>query len=424
MKSKLQSGFYTILPAIMVLLFAGFTGKDNPKSTLISGGELTFTVRTVTQNGTYAPKNVFAIWIEDADGFVKTRKAMANQRKQYLYTWKAASDYNVVDAITGSTLTSHQTHTVAWDCTDLDGNIVPDGNYTVWVEFTEKHAQGPLYSLTFTKGPNAQSISPEDQPYFKDIQLDFVPLVADFSSDVSEICQGETVTFTNLSIGATNWNWNFGNGASPASATGEGPHAINYNTPGAKTVSLTINNSLTENKADMITVNASPTAEFSFSGVNYTVEFSNNSMSATSYLWDFGDGFTSTDVNPSHYYAAAGSYSVSLTASYISCTDDIIHEVSVPLVGINSKIIINTETLSVSPNPSTGAITITFNELILDAISVTIFNAIGKVMHNSIIENIEEKESMYLDLSGYPKGIYFIDAESNILKANKKIILN
>ncbi len=49
------------------------------------------------------PKHVLAIWVEDADGFVKTRKSMANQRKQYLYTWKAASNYNVVDAITGST---------------------------------------------------------------------------------------------------------------------------------------------------------------------------------------------------------------------------------------------------------------------------------------------------------------------------------
>src|SRR5690606_28546686 len=35
----------------------------------------------------------------------------------------------------------------------------------------------------------------------------------------------------------------------------------------------------------------------------------------TSYLWDFGDGGTSTDKNPTHSYAATGSYIVSLIVS-------------------------------------------------------------------------------------------------------------
>ena len=159
------------------IILVGLTGLNNPENNKATseGGEVTFTVRTVTENGSYAPKHVLAIWVEDANGFVKTRQAMANQRIQYLYTWKAASDYNVVDAITGATLSSHQTHTVTWDCTDLDGEIVPDGDCTIWAEFTEKHSQGPLFNLTFTKGPNAQTLTPPDETYFKDISLEFIP---------------------------------------------------------------------------------------------------------------------------------------------------------------------------------------------------------------------------------------------------------
>ena len=93
---------------------------------------------------------------------------------------------NVVDAITGATLTSHTTHNVSWDCLDLDGNIVPDGEYTIWVEFTEKHAQGPLYSLNFTKGPDAQIFTPSDETYFKDIELEFTPFTAEFISNATE----------------------------------------------------------------------------------------------------------------------------------------------------------------------------------------------------------------------------------------------
>ena len=46
-----------------------------------------------------------------------------------------------------------------------------------------------------------------------------------------------------------------------------------------------------------------------------TVSFSNFSQNATSYAWDFGDGMSSTEESPSHTYAAAGDYTVILTAS-------------------------------------------------------------------------------------------------------------
>ncbi len=74
---------------------------------------------------------------------------------------------------------------------DLDGNIVPDGAYTVWVEFTDKHAQGPLYEITFNKGPNAEYKTPADETYFKDIELAFTPYVAEFAANTTEVCDNE-----------------------------------------------------------------------------------------------------------------------------------------------------------------------------------------------------------------------------------------
>ena len=81
------------------------------------------------------------------------------------------------------------------------------------------------------------------------------------------------------------------------------------------------------------TVVALPTANFSTSTCSSTINFTNTSSGATSYLWNFGDGGTSTATNPSHTYANTGTtYTVTLTATSANgCT--------------------NTKTLSVTPRP-------------------------------------------------------------------------
>jgi len=407
---------YTLI-LLLLVPFMSLAGTDQIKAT--SSGELSFTVRTVTQNGNFAPKHVLAIWIEDTDGFVKTRLRMANQRKQYLYTWVAASNYNVVDAITGSTLTSHQTHTVSWDCTDLDGEIVPDGDYVVWVEFTEKHAQGPLYSITFTKGSEPQSFTPADETYFKDIELEFTPFVSDFSTDETAICQLESVVFTDESVNASSWEWSFGEGADPATSTSQGPHTVTYSTQGNKTVSLTINGSITETKENLIVVTAQPEADFTFAGMDLTVEFSNNTTNATAYLWDFGDGNTSEEDNPTHTYAVAGAYIVTLSASNLDCVDDFSQEVAVPLTGIVNT---NTDNLfEIYPNPNNGVFEIRIAKNYYPE-SIQVLDQSGKIIIT--LESFDSNVSnIPVNLGDAKSGIYYLMIVSKGKTMSKKIIL-
>lgn len=172
MKRKTFLGKLIATIILSVFIHFSFFGQADINNT---PGEVTFTVKTVTANGNFAPRHVLAIWVEDAQGFVKTKLLRASQRKQYLYTWRSVSGDNVIDATTGATLTSHQTHTVIWDCTDVDGNVVPDGDYTIRAEFTEKHAQGPLTAVTFTKGTEEQHLTPADEDHFINISLDYIP---------------------------------------------------------------------------------------------------------------------------------------------------------------------------------------------------------------------------------------------------------
>ncbi len=82
---------------------------------------------------------------------------------------------------------------------------------------------------------------------------------ANFTGTPTTIEVGQSVTFTDVSGGGaiTSWSWNFGQGASPSTATGQGPHIVSYNTVGLKTVSLTINDNIVHTKNNYINVTPS-----------------------------------------------------------------------------------------------------------------------------------------------------------------------
>lgn len=97
---------------------------------------------------------------------------------------------------------------------------------------------------------------------------------------------------------------------------------IFFNTPGAYNVKLeiaTLKGCNASVSTSTFTVGVKPQANFNitttvFTFPPFTTNFSSISTGATTYLWDFGDGQTSTDRNPSHQYANEGIYKVKLTA--------------------------------------------------------------------------------------------------------------
>jgi hypothetical protein len=130
-----------------------------------------------------------------------------------------------------------------------------------------------------------------------------------------------TVLFENKSKDATSYSWNFGDGTT---STETNPSKT-YNVGGTYTVSLTVTGeggTASTSKQVLIqqsTQSQLPTANFTFSGAGCmapcNVSFTNTSTNANSYLWDFGDGTTSTAVNPTKTYTTGGAFSVILTAT-------------------------------------------------------------------------------------------------------------
>jgi len=98
---------------------------------------------------------------------------------------------NSVDATTDPTLTNHTTHTISWDCRDLQGNLVPDGDYQVWIEYTSRNsanggAPGSSYSITFTKGTEIVNPTIPDEAYFINISLLYEPTGVGINPQIAE----------------------------------------------------------------------------------------------------------------------------------------------------------------------------------------------------------------------------------------------
>ncbi|WP_304020552.1 PKD domain-containing protein [Methanospirillum hungatei] len=130
-----------------------------------------------------------------------------------------------------------------------------------------------------------------------------------------------TVQFTDQSTGGpTMWAWDFGDGGTSMVAS----PSYTYQEAGVYTVSLTASNTAgsdTKTEKDYISVTGDippPVAMFEATPLSgsapLTVQFTDLSIGPpTSYAWDFGDGGTSTEANPSHVYSAGGTYTVKLT---------------------------------------------------------------------------------------------------------------
>jgi gliding motility-associated-like protein len=152
--------------------------------------------------------------------------------------------------------------------------------------------------------------------------------------NTSGTCQGAAVQFTDQSSvttgNITSWNWLFGDGSS---AAGQNPSHL-YTNAGSYNVALIIQTNLgcSDTIVQPLTIDPAPSAAFVTSPAcaGNIVAFQNNSILATAYSWNFGNGQYSSVQNPSVNFAAAGNYNVSLVAENSNgCTDTFIQSITI-----------------------------------------------------------------------------------------------
>jgi len=186
------------------------------------------------------------------------------------------------------------------------------------VNYSQAGTYSPQLTITMANGCSySSSANPT-------IQVNPKPVVQ-FNVANGTGCAPLTPTITNTSTGAVTYNWTFGNSSTstsfqPSPTFTEGGLVF---VRLSATSALGCTSQLQINGAINVTT---PIAQFTASNNTgcppLNVQFTNQGTIGAAYLWDFGDGTTSTQNNPTHVYNQLGDYDVTLTViNGVGCQD-------------------------------------------------------------------------------------------------------
>ncbi len=161
-----------------------------------------------------------------------------------------------------------------------------------------------------------------------------------------------------------------------------------------------------------------PTANYTSTTNTLTVNFTDTSLGATSWSWDFGDGTTSTLQNPTHTYSTAGNYTVALYIENLNKSwDEINHVISLSTMGLaeNSKGL-----FQLYPNPTNAIVTISLGKT-ASKVSYQIIDNSGKIVQEN---SLSDSQLFNINIADIASGLYFIKITMDETVGFGKILKN
>jgi gliding motility-associated-like protein len=235
-----------------------------------------------------------------------------------------------------ATFGGFQPNAFTWDF----GDNTPTVTQGLTPPVSHTYAGAGTYKVKLSINDTTFCNSPDDT--VKTVRLS--PTVQALFTTPARGCVPYNAVFTNNSLGGLNFSWDFGDGST---STEDNPTHL-YGNVGTYIVKLKAFDSTSCNKVDSatftITVSPEPSASFTYNPnppqQNTITHFVNQSVNATSYLWNYADGDTSTEVNPQHLFNTTAVFNVCLKATNdAGCSDDTCMNVRTlikPLVAVPS----------------------------------------------------------------------------------------
>jgi PKD repeat protein len=265
----------------------------------------TSTLQNPTHTFTSMPTTNVKLTIVDING------CTASRSRSNVKLFKSNFTINKINACVNESVT--------YTATSL-GNVATswfwdfgDGNTSTLQNPTHTYSQGGAFTITLVSSTTTGCLD----TVTKIDHINIHQVIAGFDYNAPFVCPPLLVDFIDNSSGAISYSWDFGNGTV---SNNTNPHNI-FHSPGVYPISLTVSDSFgcsdTFVHPDSLVI---PGPIINFSLLHYEacdsleVEIINNSTNITTYIWDFGDGVNTNEINPQYTYSQVGTYQLSLTA--------------------------------------------------------------------------------------------------------------
>ncbi len=228
-----------------------------------------------------------------------------------------------------------------------------------------------------------------------------------------EFCNGDSVLLTGSQMADT-YQWSGG-----SSSTNDSTYAT---TGGAYTLAIT-DACGSGSETITLTMNDVPVPSFTSTLSYLTATFTNTSATGPNptYLWDFGDGNTSTMANPGNIYNVSGPYTVTLTITNDCGSSTFTDSILLTVAGID-ELLVNGD-VNVFPNPSNGEFTVDMELISNSNVSFRVENLVGAIVYETKSIIIDGAHSETISIGNVPTGVYFVNIQVGENNLVKKLII-
>jgi len=238
---------------------------------------------------------------------------------------------------------------------------------------------------------------------------------AAFGTNIQNICAGTAVNFSDQTTGGpASWAWTFGDGST---STLQNP-SYTYTSGGVYTVRLISTNAAGSDT--LINSNYINVAQANFSNdansSGQLVNFSDQSIGASTWAWTFGDGNTSTQQNPSHTYTTPGTYTITLV---INGTCSVNTTISVGAVAVNT-LENNVFAAQLLPNPATQQTVLSLAKPLAEDMNVELIAVDGRILRSMQLP--AGLSSMSIECAALPPAMYYLRLTSKNLSETRKFV--
>lgn len=214
------------------------------------------------------------------------------------------------------------------------------------------------------------------------------------------------VQFSDASETATSWNWSFGDGNFSAAQ-----NPVNtYASAGTYEVCLVASDDCSSDTVCQSVIVTCPASAvtFNFMQSGDTVQFYNQSENTVSWVWDFGDGFTSSEENPLHIYDDTGSFLVCLIANDGCAQDTACDTIEVYPDGLSHGSVISFHA-TLFPNPASGNAGLEIETSYPVVIDLQVMDMNGRELLSIKQQEIHMgKNQIAISLASLPAGVYLV----------------